>query len=342
MDWEPRWEAYWTALCEGDSTSAVSVAVGLNDGGMAVIDILEDLVGAGQREVGRLWAVNDWNVAQEHRATSVSEEVVAALAGRIPGTGGRGTAVVTCIDGEWHSLPSRVVATALRSSGWRVHYLGASVPVEHLAQFLQDVGPDVAALSCSLPTRLGRARAMIEASRQAGVPVVVGGPGFGPDGRWGMRLGADGTAPSARAAVELLSSPRWPRFTEPARPYRAPDDTSDRIGERRAELVKASGARLAAAWPGVREYGAYQAARTEEDLGHLLDFLAAALFVDDPELYTRFVEWMAVIPDARGVPVPALMAGLHTTGAALGEVLGDVPRAQQMVVLAREAIAGVT
>ena len=328
----PAREAYWRALADGDSEAAVAVALAMHDdAGVAVIDILDEVVAVAQVEVGRRWAANEWNVAQEHRATSVSEEVVAALSTRVTRRPERGTAVVTCVDGEWHSLPSRVVAAVLRADGWRVHHLGASVPVAHLARMLHDVGPDVTAVSCSLPTALIRARHTIEASREAGVPVIAGGPGFGPDGRWATTLGADGTAPDARRALAVLADPSWPAFTTPAPPYQPPDRAHDLLRRRQGEIVFDAGRRLRARWPGVREYGAEEEARTAEDLGYLVEFLAASLYVDDMELYTGFVSWMDGILECRSVPRPALTAGLEVTAEAVEAVLGAQPRAARTV-----------
>ena len=96
---------YWDSVTRGDSIAATAVALRELDAGTPVIDLLEGLVCAAQAQVGSLWAMNEWNVAQEHRATSVGEDVVAALAAGI-GTAPTGRhVVITCTDGEWHALP---------------------------------------------------------------------------------------------------------------------------------------------------------------------------------------------------------------------------------------------
>src|SRR3712207_7094162 len=49
----------------------------------------------------------------------------------------RGHVVVACLDGEWHALAARIVAEVLRVHGWRVTFLGASVPArseEHTSE----------------------------------------------------------------------------------------------------------------------------------------------------------------------------------------------------------------
>jgi methanogenic corrinoid protein MtbC1 len=176
-------DAYWAAVALGEASAATRLAIEQYDAGVTMPVLLDELVCVAQAEVGRLWAANEWNIAQEHRATSVSEDVVAALAARIetPATGR--SVVISCAEGEWHALPSRVLSTALRAEGWRVTFLGASVPARQLAPMLQELGPDVTAISCALPARLFDAREMIEVSRSAGVPVLIGGRGFGPQGR---------------------------------------------------------------------------------------------------------------------------------------------------------------
>lgn len=324
----PGWDEYWQALAAGDAREAAKVVLVLQDQGTPLLDILEQIVAPAQVAVGRLWADNEWNVAQEHRATSVSEEVIAALALRSSPSSPRGVGVVTCVDGEWHSLPARLVATALGAAGWRVHYLGASVPVHHFAQLLQDLGPDFTGLSCSVPTALRRARGMIEASREAGIPVLVGGPGFGPGGRWGRSLGATAVAATAREALEMLSSPDWPRYVAPAPPLRHPDSSAAELGRLRTRVVAGAFGRLKSSWPGSARYDEYQLARTEEDIGYLVDFLGASLYVDDPDLYRRFIAWMGGVLQARGVPLPALQVGIAMVSEAVAEELPGVDRPQ--------------
>jgi len=313
--------AYWSALADGDAGRATRLALDELDAGRPVLDVLESLVAAGQSEVGRRWAVNEWNVAQEHRATSVSEEVVAAIAARAPtGAGGAGSALLTCADGEWHALPSRLLAAALRHAGWQVTFLGASVPADHLGPLLHEVGPDVTAISCALPTRLIEARRSIELSRDAGVPVLVGGRGFGADGRWARVLGADAWAPDARSALSVLAA--LPPFTSPAPPMPVSSSEISALRSRTTAVVEESVQRMLARLPEVAAYDARQRRRTEEDVAHIVEFLGAAHFVQDVTLFTDFTAWLRDVLVARGVPAATLVAGLGVVGDVLGEQPG--------------------
>lgn len=332
---DTTFDAYWSALAEGDTTAAVAVVTAAHEAGAPLLDVL-DVVCAAQAEVGRRWAANEWNVAQEHRATSISEDAVAALTTRTHKPATRGELVVTCADGEFHSLPSRVLSAALRDDGWRVTYLGASVPTRHLSALLHDVGPDATLLSCALPLRLFRAREVIEASRSAGVPVLVGGRGFGADGRWGLGLGATGWAADARTALERLRGGNLPAFADPAAPLVRPDDAFDRLAEARTEIAATAMRRMSGRLADVAAYDQRQRARTAEDVDFILDYLAAALVVDDTALFTDFVGWLTPMLGARGVPAATVVAGLHVVGEAIAAVAGELPRAAAILAAGAE------
>ena len=180
---------YLDALGRGDETHAVDLALGFVDAGGSVEDVLLGLVAPVQVRVGERWESGEWSVAQEHAATCIAERVVASLGTRARGQGTRGHVVLSCLDGEWHALPARIVGDVLRLRGWQVTFLGASVPPVHLVSFLQQHGPDVVALSAGLPTHLPAARHTVAAAQRTGTPVLAGGPGFGADGRFARRLG---------------------------------------------------------------------------------------------------------------------------------------------------------
>lgn len=308
--------AYWRALAAADRAAAVREAREALAEGWGAQRLL-DLVCVAQARVGELWQQGLWSIAQEHAATSISEDVVAVV-----GTAGapeptRGTAVVACVDGEWHALPSRVLAETLRLHGWQVHHLGASVPAETVQTMAGDLGPDLVALSCSVSSALRRARAMVEASRAVGTPVLVGGRGFGRDGRWGLHLGATGWAPDAPSAAGLVAGESWPRFVDPAPPLRLPDDDAERVDASAGRTADDAYTGLAHRFPALQGYSDAQRRSTWEDLLHVARFLAAALLVDDVALLGEFLDWLADVLLARGVPLQGLVLGLECTAQAL-------------------------
>ncbi|MEU8154135.1 cobalamin-dependent protein [Micromonospora sp. NPDC048986] len=329
------YSGYLDHLADADEYAATDLAIGLLDAGVPAERVLLDLVAPAQAEVGERWARNEWSVAQEHAATHISEQVVAAVAAHVKPRPTGGRVVVACMDGEWHALPPRLVAEVLRLRGWQVTFLGASVPAAHLVSYLHRYDAHAVALACALPMRLPYAHRMIEACRRSDVPVVVGGRGFGTDGRWARRLGV-AWAPDAPSAAELIADERALRGTPPARLAHLADDEYASLVRRRGELIDSALAELRERVPAARAYTAAQLDATVSDLGHIVDFLAAAVYVDDPSLFTEFVQWLSGILGSRGVPSGAVVLPLEHYAAALR----DFPRAARALALGCAALPG--
>ncbi|MET9465710.1 cobalamin-dependent protein [Streptomyces sp. NPDC006544] len=323
----------WEAVLRFDERAAVTAVLGALEDGLDVECVLLDVIAAVQRRVGEEWAANRLSVSQEHAATAINERAVAALA-RHPRSRTspiRGRLTVACVDGEWHSLPARLLAEVLTSRGWRVDYLGSQVPTPHLIAHLHRTGPDAVALSSSIATRLPTAHATITACQAVGVPVMVGGAAFGADGQYARLLGADAWAADARTAADDLA--RNP-LARPRPGHQAIDDLphlADQeytlVARTRRDLVRTVFAGLEGAFPAMLGYTEAQRERTAEDLAHIVEFLATALYTDDPELFSRFLRWTAGVLSTRGVPARSLLPALDL----LGRELKDFPRATGML-----------
>ncbi|WP_434741445.1 cobalamin B12-binding domain-containing protein [Micromonospora sp. SH-82] len=322
-------EGYLEAVDRADRETAVGLALGLLDTGWSAADVLVDLVAAAQREIGLRWQTGRWSIAQEHAATHVSDLVVSAVASRTPVPTPRGHAVMACVEGEWHALAARIVAETVRAAGWRVTFLGASVPARHLVSYLHQTGPDMVLLSCVQPNRLVRAARMIEACRSAGVPVIAGGPGFGPEGRWATAVGATAWGATARDAARLLDRHRHPGFAAgPVRP--AGSDEYVAVLRRRREVVERA-VRAVAPPP-------EHAEELATAVAHLVDALAAAIRVGDPQLLVDFAGWQVELLSTR----PGRTGLLDTVLAGCASVLAEHPTARDYVQHARAAVAETT
>ncbi|WP_033211485.1 cobalamin B12-binding domain-containing protein [Streptomyces wedmorensis] len=334
----------WAALEARDEPAATAAVLGAHDAGVPAEDLLLDVIGPVQARVGAEWATGRIGVAQEHAATAIQDRVVAALAHRTAdGTGARPETgetprrvTVACVDGEWHALPARLLAEVLRGQGFLVDYLGAHVPTPHLIAHLHQTGTDVVALSSSLPVRLPTAHAAVTAIQAIGLPVLVGGAAFGPDGRYARLLGADGWAPDARAAARLLAA--GPPRAHAARPAGELPHLADQeytlVTRARTQLVRQVLQGLEDAVPAMASYTDRQRERTAEDIAHIVDFLGASLYTDDAELFTGFVTWTAGILRSRGVPGDALVAALDL----LADAQHDFPRARAHLAAGRRAL----
>ncbi|WP_431781977.1 cobalamin B12-binding domain-containing protein [Streptomyces chumphonensis] len=325
----------WRAVAGGDEAAALELvrrARGpVADAETLLVAVVADLQG----RIGAAWAEDRLSVAQEHAATAINDRVVTLLS--TPETGGgpparRGRVVVACVEGEWHALPARLVAGVLRLRGWQVDFLGAQTPTRHLVNHLHRTTADTVLLSSSLPTRLPAAHAAISACHAVGTPVLAGGAAFGPDGRYAGRLGADAWAPGAREAADVLAAGVETSASSATRhpvddlPHLA-DQEYTLVVRARPRLIKQTLADLSDRHPDVRRYDDEQRERTAETLAHIVDFLAAALYVDDSDVFTRFLTWSADILTARRVPALSLLPALDS----LGEQLHDFPRARRLL-----------
>ena len=99
--------------------------------------------------VGDLWALGKIPIAAEHLA---SEVVLHALKGGLRMSRGAGPLVVgACLPGERHEWGVVATLAIAQEGGWRIHYLGADLPVEELVQAAWTLSPWAVALSGSDP-----------------------------------------------------------------------------------------------------------------------------------------------------------------------------------------------
>ncbi|MFD4789765.1 cobalamin-dependent protein [Streptomyces sp. NPDC058459] len=334
-------ERLWTAVIGKDEPAAVREVFAAADAGASREGLLLDVLGGVQRRVGAEWAADRISVAEEHAATAIIDRVIAALAHRVPApahTSRRPRITVACVDGEWHVLPARLVAEVLTGRGWQVDFLGAHTTTPHLIAHLHATNPAATLLSASLPLHLPAAHTAVTAVQSVGIPVMVGGAAFGRDGRYARLIGADAWAPDARSAAGLLAD----GLVRPEPTTRQQVDDLPHLADQeytlvkgnRSVLVRQSLAALEERWPGMRAYTEAQRERAAEDLAHIVDFLATALYVDDGELFGTFIGWSAEILQARRVPVHSLRAGLDI----LAGELRDFPRALSFLRTAAEAL----
>ncbi|MBR8742987.1 B12-binding domain-containing protein [Nocardiopsis sp. MG754419] len=314
-------EGYFARVAALDEPGALDLVHHALREGVDPESLLLDVIAPCQMRVGLGWQSNDWTVADEHAATHIGDRAIGVVvehgAERTPA---RGRIVVACVDGEWHGLPARLLGEVLRLHGWDVEFLGTSVPTRRLTLHLQERPADLLALSCSLPTHLVNAHGMITAARRMGVPVIVGGAGFGPDDTIATRLGAELWAADARRAAALLADgvPElrpWDRTAVPA-----PSAEYASVVRLRGHLVRVGVEHARTTYAALgRDLRGKALDRTVEDLGHITSFLTVSLYLDDAAVFTRFLRWTRMVLDARGVPTASLLAVMGRLESELGD-----------------------
>ncbi|MGZ0148186.1 cobalamin B12-binding domain-containing protein [Kribbella sp. WER1] len=317
MDLAPALTAFQDAVANVDAAGAIAVVDSALGSGADPIALLTDVVGPAQRAVGDRWQRGEWSVAEEHAATAVAMSATESIAREVRRTPTeRGRVVVACAEREWHALAAMMIDCALRSDGWDTTLLGASTPALRLSQYLQDLGPDALAVSCSVLGSLPTTRRFIEAARAAGIPVLVGGPAFGTDDLRARSLGATAWAADARQAIAAMRT--LPPVVAAAEPL--PEDAA--AEQAALELAHpALIAELPASWPGP-EY-ALDPSLAKDCVEQLLHAVWAALITTDPRPISQTARWIAALLDFRGLP-PTLAPGLRDE---LARALRDYPLA---------------
>lgn len=275
--------AVTTALIEGDTAAAFRHIRGLLDDGVPLDVILFDVIAGAHADFGRRWQYGDYRIADEHAASGSVESLLAMLAGSLEIPAGGMFVVTAAAEGDQHSLPVRLVSVYLSSLGYRVRYLGANMESNDLGAYLEGDRPQALVLSCAMPMLLHGARRSIEAAHRAGVPVLAGGPGFGPDGIWAYGVGADAFAASPREIDETLSS--WEPDIEVAEqlvPPRPPD--LDVIARQRHQILAA--AEVALTTP---------SGRLSDEISLTLMATESALLVEDASLLDGFFSWQSAL-----------------------------------------------
>ena len=112
--------------------------------------------------------------------------------------------VVTCAEGDFHSLAAQMFGELLREHGVGAMVIGASTPAEVVAEFLVRSDADSLAISCSVPIFFPGTVRLVDAAHRQGIPVIAGGPAFGHGPRRAERLGADAWALTAADAAAIL------------------------------------------------------------------------------------------------------------------------------------------
>jgi methanogenic corrinoid protein MtbC1 len=292
--------------------------------------IILDVIAPGQAEIGRRWEDNRISVADEHVATSITDVVLAQLGAATPSPTSGATIAVSCVEGDWHVVPARMAAELLRTEGYRVRFLGGSLPADHLQRYLAELQPTAVCLSCSLPLFLPGALRSVEAAHRGGIPVMAGGRGFGRDDHAALRVGADAWARTMTGATRQLATWARSRPQELATPY-ADSEAWSSIEMARSELVEHTMALLSESWPGMGAFDERQLARTREDLGYIFQFLAVSLFVEDDRIFVEFLVWLSGVLTARKLPPSTVSSTMPLLSKALASAGRLTPRIERLL-----------
>ncbi|MFC2160529.1 corrinoid protein [Acidobacteriota bacterium] len=119
-----------------------------------------------------------------------------------------GKIIIGTCGGDLHDIGKNIVAMLLEGAGFEVIDLGADVPKEKFIEIAKNENPDVLGMSALLTTTMGFMKDMVVALEESGlknkIKVIIGGAPITQS--YADEIGADGYAPDAASAVDLVKS----------------------------------------------------------------------------------------------------------------------------------------
>jgi corrinoid protein of di/trimethylamine methyltransferase len=192
------------AVLDGDEDAAAALARRALDSGLPALTAIEDGLAPGIREAGRLFEEGEYFLPELVTAAQAMKAAMAVLEPVLAQEGGvrsLGQVVIGTVEGDIHDIGKTLVATMFSAAGFRVADEGAGVPAARFVARAQELDADLVCASALLTTTMPRQRELVTAVRAAGLKarVMVGGA---PVTRsWAEKIGADGFADNAAAAV---------------------------------------------------------------------------------------------------------------------------------------------
>jgi methanogenic corrinoid protein MtbC1 len=175
--------------------------------GLPVYDAYLQVLLPAQKEVGRLWHLNELSVSEEHLVSHTTQRVMAVLATRMPRKPDNGfTAIAGAVAGNIHDIGIRAISYLLEFEGWRVIYLGSDMPRKELPATIDTYEADVILLSVALSTQIPATKRAVEEIRsncKQPVKIMLGGNGLIENSDLWQTLGADGCPINAPDALDM-------------------------------------------------------------------------------------------------------------------------------------------
>jgi methanogenic corrinoid protein MtbC1 len=196
------------AILSGQRAAAVQIAREALRDGLSLQSLYVDVFQPALYEVGARWEANRLTVAQEHIATAITQYVMAQIYEPPSFDDGRGTVVLTGVEGELHNIGAVMVGDLIESSGWRVRFLGTNLPAGAIMTAIRDAAPSHVGISATMVFNVPAVRQLIQSIRSQfddRLRIIVGGAAFRSSHELWRQVNADGFAADLRGVQALLA-----------------------------------------------------------------------------------------------------------------------------------------
>ena len=200
------------ALIQSEADQVIALTEEAIAVGLEPMEIIDGGLLPGMREVGEKYECGEYFLPHLIIAADGMKKSMRLLepelAKRNQQAKKAGIVVIGTVRGDIHEIGKTLVATLLSANGFEVHDLGVDVSVEDFVNVARKVNANAIGLSALLTTTMTVQKDVISALEDSGLrsnmKVIVGGAPVTSD--WAVRIGADGYAGDAVAAVSLLKN----------------------------------------------------------------------------------------------------------------------------------------
>ena len=157
---------------------ALNAALKRGSAELGAMGVLQRVVAPLSQTIGDLWRDGNLTSAHEHFASSALRVFLGNAVKPFGAMDDAPVLVVATPAGQVHELGALLVGATASNLGWRVTYLGASLPAEEIAGAARQGGARAVALSLVYPEddpRLAGELTRLRESLPAEVPLLVGG-----------------------------------------------------------------------------------------------------------------------------------------------------------------------
>ena len=199
------------AIVNLDKEKAVNLAKKAVRDNLNLVDVIENGFGKGLERIGDLWNEGEFFLPELMVGGNIMQDALNILLPHLKQKGGtftKGKVVIATIEGDIHSIGKTIVGTMLSANGFEVYDLGADVPVDKIISEAIEKEVDIIGVSALLTSTMIGQKKLVETLEKKNLrdkfKVILGGAPVSQN--WTEDCGADGYAPSAIEAINLVKS----------------------------------------------------------------------------------------------------------------------------------------
>jgi 5-methyltetrahydrofolate--homocysteine methyltransferase len=203
-------ENFYAAISQGKMEEVKKLTQGALDAGEKAENILKDGLLPAMEQIGVKFKNNEIYIPEVLIAARAMHAGMAILKPILSksSTSVAAKVIVGTVKGDLHDIGKNLVVMLLEGGGFEVVDLGIDISADKFVEAIRTHQPKVVGLSALLTTTMREMKGTLEAIQEAGlrgkVKTIIGGAPVTE--RFAKEIGADGYAPDAASAVDVVKT----------------------------------------------------------------------------------------------------------------------------------------